>query len=106
MQRMRSADGEQMRHEEAPGDMLRRAAQLREASGKDGNRMGDQGRARMLRAIESIRFDSSAWLEQIDRFRLSPQLVMLPGAPATAGGNPAGLDLIRMLALDPMYQLK
>lgn len=60
MERMRPADGVQARYEDAPMAM-RRVARLREEFGKGGNRMGEEGRMRMMRALESIRFDSGAY---------------------------------------------
>ncbi len=74
---------------------------------RGGGRQGEEGRERMMRAMEAVRFDSGAWLAQTDRLRLSPQAVMLPGEPASPPqGASSGIERIRLLALDPMYQLK
>ena len=72
-----------------------------------GGRLGEEGRERMRRAMEAVRFDSAGWLARGERLRLAPQDVLLPGEPAAAApAGAGGLERIRLLALDPMYQLK
>lgn len=82
-----------------PGDMDRP---------KGVGRMGNDGRARFMRAMADIHFDSGKWLAQ---FR-TPEpaalqrlvLAVPPANPLPAGVQ--GLEAIRRLTQDPAYQLK
>ena len=66
-----------------------------------------QARARAFRAMNDIRFHSRDWLHQFEGKEFAAQLVLLPGLPARQGaGESYGLDLVRVLVSDPMYQLK
>jgi hypothetical protein len=68
----------------------------------------DEGRNRFIRAMMDIRFDSGRWLAQFEGAGpAGVQRVLLAAAPVQA--LPAGLqgmELIRHLTLDPVYQLK
>ena len=69
-------------------------------------RMGE-GRQRYLQALLDVQFDGGKWLSQFEgRPELLPR-VILAAAPVTEA-PPAveGIELIRHLVLDPVYQLK
>ncbi len=119
METMRPADGMQARYEDAAPAWKKRVAALKEEFGKGGARMGDEGRQRLMHALQDIRFDADAWLKATDKLGLDPAAVMLPQAPSAsrektgdelgskmADKTVSGLALIRTLALDPLYQLK
>ncbi len=76
---------------------------------KGTGKMGQEGRERFITALSEIRFDSGAWLAQIkggDTTR-AVETAMLPMPPVTnPPADKQGVTLIRMLALDPAYQLK
>jgi len=68
----------------------------------------DEGRERFFRAMAEIHFDSGRWLAQ---FRTgdadSVRRVLLAAAPVhTPSSGTQGMDLIRQLTQDPVYQLK
>lgn len=71
-------------------------------------RLGQEGRARLIQAMADIRFDKDKWLFQFNKSDNGTiQRVLLASAPA----NPPqpgmqGLELIRHLVQDPVYQLK
>ena len=71
-------------------------------------RLGGEGRERLLRAMADIQFEGGAWLAQFRGSDVSAlQNVVLATAPAQplpAGAS--GLDAIRQLVQDPVYQLK
>lgn len=74
---------------------------------RGGGRLGEEGRERLRRAMEAVRFDSAGWLALVERLRLAPQETLLPGEPAAAAPAAGeGIERIRLLVLDPMYQLK
>lgn len=97
---------ERLRASGASDAQIERAA-LRAMPTSGGKRANEQARERMARGMAAIRFESADWYARLDRLRLSPQAVMLPGA-AQAQGDADGdsIDLLRQLALDPVYQLK
>ena len=68
--------------------------------------MNEEARERVMRAMVAIRFDSADWFARIGRLHLSPQAVMLPGEAQAQGEAGNGIERLRQLALDPMYQLK
>jgi len=86
------------------GMMPRGGARVAKGQG----RMGGEGRQRFLQALSDIEFNADAWLasfvgDGIDRIaRLV--LAMAPVDPPEAGAS--GLELIRELTQDPVYQLK
>jgi uncharacterized protein (DUF1800 family) len=83
------------------------AARAERVALRGGNRLGEAGRERMLRAMAAVRFDGGAWLAGVERLRLTPQEVMLPGEPAAPlPESDGGIGQLRRLALDPLYQLK
>jgi len=67
-----------------------------------------EGRERFIRAMMAVEFDSRRWLGQFggeDAAHLQP--VLLAMAPVNAPAPEArGMDLIRHLVQDPVYQLK
>ena len=79
---------------------------LRAQSSAGGKRMNEEARERVMRAMVAIRFDSADWFARIGRLHLSPQAVMLPGEAQAQGEAGNGIERLRQLALDPMYQLK
>ena len=69
-------------------------------------RMG-AGRQRYMQALLEVQFDGGKWLAQFEgRSELLPR-VILAAAPVTEAPPAAeGIELIRHLVLDPVYQLK
>jgi hypothetical protein len=69
-------------------------------------RMTD-GRQRYVQALLDVQFNGGKWLSQFDgRPQLLPR-VILAAAPVTeAPPTVEGIELIRHLVLDPVYQLK
>ncbi|MBI3371401.1 MAG: DUF1800 domain-containing protein [Betaproteobacteria bacterium] len=66
-----------------------------------------EARERALKVMQHVRFQPQNWLRQFGEQESAAQLVLLPGEPAGKGaGNSRGLDLVRALVSDPMYQLK
>ena len=68
----------------------------------------DSGRERFARALMDVHFDSGRWLAQFPRGDAAAiQRVLLATAPAAAPAvGLQGMDLIRQLTQDPVYQLK
>ena len=71
-------------------------------------RLGNDGRARFVRVIADIHFDSRKWLSQ---FRTDDPAALQRLVLATAPANPLppavqGMEAIRHLTQDPAYQLK
>ena len=83
------------------------AAMARPGGDKGGDKGGDAMRMRYVQALADIRFDGDRWLApyQSDPGRL-PQVVLAqaPASPPAPGAQ--GMDLLRALVLDPVYQLK
>jgi uncharacterized protein (DUF1800 family) len=73
-----------------------------------GIRQISEGRQRYMRAMSQIRFESSRWLAQVKGGDAAGvQRVVLAAAPVSAPPQGAqGMELIRHLTMDPMYQLK
>jgi uncharacterized protein (DUF1800 family) len=73
-----------------------------------GSGMIDNGRERLLRALADVRFDSTQWFAQLKSLDgEAVQRAVLAAAP----GNPIpadvrGLQALRLLTQDPVYQLK
>ena len=61
-----------------------------------------------MRAMMEIQFDSGRWLAQFKGAEAAGvQRVLLAAAPVTAPAPDArGMELIRLLVQDPVYQLK
>jgi uncharacterized protein (DUF1800 family) len=68
----------------------------------------DDGRDRFMRAMMEIRFDGGRWLAQFKGGDTAGvQRVLLAAAPVSAPApDIRGMELIRQLTLDPVYQLK
>ncbi len=70
--------------------------------------MLDNGRERMLRALADVRFDSTQWFAQFKSLEgeavQRAVLVAAPGSPIPA--EVRGLQALRLLTQDPVYQLK
>jgi hypothetical protein len=65
------------------------------------------GRERFLRAMMDVSFDGPGWLAQFQGDAAALQRVVLAVAPVTAPpAGMQGMDLIRHLTIDPVYQLK
>jgi uncharacterized protein (DUF1800 family) len=81
-------------------------------SGGAVERMGtagqQEGRERLIRAMMEIQFDGGRWLGQFDgRDSAAIQRVVLAAAPVNEPmPGLSGMDLIRQLTQDPVYQLK
>ena len=67
-----------------------------------------EGRERYMRAWMEIQFDSGRWLAQFpDGDAAAVRRVLLAAAPLNAPTPGAqGMELVRQLTLDPVYQLK
>lgn len=73
---------------------------------KVAERMTD-GRQRFMRALLDVQFDGGKWLAQFDDRPLLLRRVVLAAAPVQEPPPDAqGLELIRHLVQDPVYQLK
>jgi uncharacterized protein (DUF1800 family) len=102
----RRADGVDMRYEDAPMQSRRRVQQLREEFGKGAAALEGDTRMRMVQALMDIRFDAQRWLAQFPD-RRSVIDALLPLAPdVVPAAELQGVALVRVLALDPAYQLK
>ncbi len=68
----------------------------------------EEGRERFMRAMMEIQFDSGRWLAQFKGAEAAGvQRVLLAAAPVTAPAPGAqGMELIRLLVQDQVYQLK
>ena len=68
----------------------------------------EDGRERFMRAMMEIQFDSNRWLAQFKNGEATGvQRVLLAAAPVQAPPpGLQGMELIRLLTLDPVYQLK
>ncbi|MBM3357129.1 MAG: DUF1800 domain-containing protein [Betaproteobacteria bacterium] len=65
------------------------------------------GRERFLRAMMDVSFDGPGWLARFQGDAAALQRVVLAAAPVTAPpAGMQGMDLIRHLTMDPVYQLK
>jgi hypothetical protein len=93
----------------AMGELRRRGDNADFARTKGFGRMGEQGRARFVRALYEIQFDPQRWLGQfpgavshgdIERALLAREPVTPVPTEASAR------EAIRRIALDPAYQLK
>jgi uncharacterized protein (DUF1800 family) len=66
-----------------------------------------EGRQRYLQALLDVRFEGGKWLSQFDGRPHLLQRVVLASAPVSEPPPGAqGMELIRHLVLDPVYQLK
>ena len=92
------------RAEERPAIMM--AANVTQASPAKGGPANEM-RQRLLRAMAEVQFDSQRWLQQAGSESAQVQrlvLGMAPQHPVPQGAT--GMDLIRRLTQDPVYQLK
>lgn len=89
-------------------DRRERPQQGAGARAKGLGRPGEEGRARFMRAMADIHFDKDKWLFQfINSDNGTIQRVLLADAPANSPQpGMQGLELIRYLTQDPVYQLK
>jgi len=93
----------------APGELRRRGADADLARTKGFGRMGEEGRARFLRALYEIRFDPQRWLDQFPGAVSHGDIerALLARAPVTPlPTDVPAREAIRRIALDPAYQLK
>ena len=66
-----------------------------------------EGRQRFLQAMLEVQFDGGKWLSQFDdRPQLLRQVVLAAAPVQEPPADAQGLDLIRHLVQDPVYQLK
>ncbi len=83
--------------------MTREATDNAPAAGKS----GADGRQRLLRAMMDIHFDAGKWLSQFRAGDAQVAKVVLAAEPVNAPPADAlGVELLRQLVLDPVYQLK
>ena len=98
-------------------DRLFRAEEMRPAMGMAANitqappTMGggaaNEMRQRLLRAMAEVQFDSQRWLQQAGGESARVQRLVLATAPQhSLPPGATGMDLIRRLTQDPVYQLK
>jgi hypothetical protein len=74
---------------------------------KGAGKLGADGKERLVRAMMDINFDSDQWLAQFrpgDPVLARVLLAADPVSPSPAGAQ--GVDRLRQLVLDPVYQLK
>jgi uncharacterized protein (DUF1800 family) len=74
---------------------------------KGGGKLGADGKERFVRAMMDLNFDGDKWLAQFrsgDPVLAKVLLAADPVSPPAAGAQ--GVDLLRQLVLDPVYQLK
>ncbi len=91
-------------------DMVMAADRLGKGAGlgKGGGRAGPEGRQRLARALGEVRFDADRWLARWDRDvadGVAASILPLPPVEAPAPGT-QGLELLRALTQDPVYQLR
>jgi len=66
-----------------------------------------EGRERFIRAMMEIQFDGGRWLAQFEEGGGAIQRVVLAAAPVSVAlPGLEGMELIRQLTQDPVYQLK
>jgi uncharacterized protein (DUF1800 family) len=93
----------------AAGELRRRGGDADLARTKGFGRMGEEGRARFVRALYEIQFDPQRWLGQFPGAVSHGDIerALLPREPVTP--IPTDLparEVIKRVALDPAYQLK
>jgi len=67
----------------------------------------DNGRERFARALAEVRFDAAGWFAQLPPATDAVQRVVLAAAPVTPlPPGTTGLEAVRLLTQDPVYQLK
>jgi len=87
-------------------ERLFRAQEMRAQPAMAAEAPNSAGRDRFVRALLDIHFDGERWLQQ---FRPGDPLlakVVLAAAPVAPAGAAQGVDRLRGLVLDPVYQLK
>ena len=70
-------------------------------------KLGANGKQRFMRAMMDVHFDANRWLSQFrpgDPLLARVVLAADPASPQAAGAQ--GVDVLRQLVLDPVYQLK
>jgi uncharacterized protein (DUF1800 family) len=93
----------------AMGKLRRRGAAADFAPAKGFARMGEEGRARFVRALYEIQFDPQRWLAQFPGAVSHGDIerALLARAPVTpVPTDVPARESIRRIALDPAYQLK
>jgi hypothetical protein len=75
---------------------------------KGAGKIGMEGRERFAHAMEGIQFDAGKWLSQFngDERTQAVRLVLASAPVDRLDNNARGLELIRELTRDPVYQLK
>jgi uncharacterized protein (DUF1800 family) len=75
---------------------------------KGQGKLGVEGRQRFLQALAEIEFDADAWLASFGGEGASriPRLVLAMAPVESPASGTSGLELIRDLTQDPVYQLK
>lgn len=85
----------------------RRAMLLRDQFGAGSNRLDEDLRLRLVKAVDGLRVDGERWLAEVARYKLTPETVLLALPPSeVVAMDGTGLARIRSLMLDPVYQLK
>ena len=88
-------------------DMRPAIAMVANAPPAKGGGAANEMRQRLLRAMAEVRFDSQRWLQQAGGEPAQVQrlvLAMAPQHPLPPGAT--GMDMIRRLTQDPVYQVK
>ena len=68
--------------------------------------MESAAKQRLLQAANDIRFNSSRWLAQFDGEKAVASALLPVPAVTSVPPHTDGIALVRVLALDPSYQLK
>ena len=83
------------------------AANITQAPPAKGGGPANEMRQRLLRAMAEVQFDSQRWLQQAGGESARVQRLVLAAAPQhPLPPGSSGMDLIRRLTQDPVYQLK
>jgi hypothetical protein len=81
-------------------------AMVGNGNGAGNAQAGGEARERFARAMMDIHFDSERWLAQFQSGDPVLTKVVLAAAPSTATVGAQGVERLRELVLDPVYQLK
>jgi len=75
---------------------------------KGAAKLGMEGLERFVKAVEGIQFDVNKWLSQfnVDERTQAARLVLAIAPVDRLDNNARGLELIRQITRDPVYQLK
>ncbi|HYA20464.1 MAG TPA: DUF1800 domain-containing protein [Burkholderiales bacterium] len=87
---------------------LMRTALKEKAKANGAGKLGMEQRERLVQAMEGIQFDADRWLSQfnVDPRAQAERLVLATAPVDRIDGHARGLELIREITRDPVYQLE